>query len=230
MTPLCIEFELLHAMVVPAMPIHLDALLAYAATEDVLAAGAQEKDKVRYLADPVLEKVLKKHFQDGEWVYMASALVPEGYGESSLRLWTRKTDPYDYSDRLEEQVASRMRFPPSNPYAMRVNTGSGLMKNHFNAYPLREVNKLVAWCIGDQEEIHDMLEAHIRFVGSWRRAGHGQVKSISVLEDQAAVDKWKMRVLPWQEEGALPLSAAVRPPYWAAENKRQAFCPPEILA
>lgn len=232
MEALRIEIDLVTPMVSPSMPIHLDALLAYAVTEDALSA-MEELDggegPVRELAEPAMESVLGKAQQDGEWVWMASALLPEDVGDAYLRMWTRKTDPYDIADRVGGgQIAIRSKLP-LKAFALNVDTVRGPLKNHFNFYPVREVGKLVAWCMGDAEVVYDLLEAHIQHVGHRRRSGHGKVKTIRVVQDAAAETLWKMRVLPWQEEGYLPMQAAFRPPYWAIENRLQAFCPPSIL-
>lgn len=232
MDGLRIEIELATPMVLPAMPIHLDALLAYAVTEDALSVLGDDglgEGEVRALAEPAMESVLEKSVRDGEWVWKASALMPEDIGDSYLRMWTRKTDPYDLAERMGEgQISTRTKFP-LKPFALKVDTVRGLLKNHFNFYPVREVGKLVAWCVGDGEAIHDLLDAHIHHIGHRRRMGHGKVRSIRVVEDTTAEDRWKMRVLPWQEEGYLPMQAAFRPPYWAIENRRAAYCPPAIL-
>ena len=224
-----VEFALATPIVLPSMPIHLDALLAYAATEDALARGDSHPGGVRELANPVLETVLDKHTQDNEWVWKASALMPEGIGDSYLRMWTRKTDPYDLSQRMETQIATKSKFPLTKPFALKIDTVRGLLKNHFNFYPVREVGKLIAWCVGDKESIYDMLEARINHIGQRRRTGHGQVKSIHVFDDVTANENWRLRILPWQEDGYQPVQAAFQPPYWASENRRVSYCPPAIL-
>lgn len=228
MDALRIEIDLATPMVLPAMPIHLDALLAYAVTEDALAAGARE-GMVRDLAEPALGSVLEKFSRDGEWVWKSSALLPENVGQSYLRMWTRKTDPYDLAERMGAgQISTRTKFP-LKPFALKVDTVRGLLKNHFNFYPVREVGKLVAWCVGDRESIHDLLDAHIRHIGNRRRMGHGRVLAVRVIEDATAETRWMMRILPWCHDGYLPIHAAYRPPYWAIENRQEAYCPPAIL-
>lgn len=228
MDALRIEIDLVTPMVIPSMPIHLDALLAYAVTEDALLDNANE-GMVRDLAEPLLESVLQQHREDGEWVWKASALVAEGVGDASLRMWTRKTDPYDIAARIEGgDIATRTKFP-LKPFALKVDTVRGKLKNHFQRYPVREVKTLVAWCVGDAQAIHDLLDAHIFHIGHKRRIGHGKVKSIRVIPDPAAETKWRLRVLPWTALGYEPLQAAFRPPYWAIENRQTAYCPPEIL-
>jgi CRISPR type IV-associated protein Csf3 len=229
MDPLRVEFDLVTPMVLPAMPIHLDALLAYAATEDSMRYGSGS-DRVRDLAIPTLESILGKHEQEGEWVWMASALLPQEVGNTSLRMWTRKTDPYDIAERMENgQIHTRAKFPLEKPFALNIDTVRGQLKNHFKHYAVREVGNLIAWCVGDAEEIHDMLDTYISHIGHRRRSGHGQVSAIRVVEDNAAHSQWKLRILPWQEIGYQPMQAACQPPYWAVENKKTVYCPPDIL-
>lgn len=232
MKKLRVEIALATPIVLPAMPIHLDALLAFAVTENALQALSDEENTegfVRDLAEQGLESVLDRHHQDGNWVWKASALLPVGVGDSYLRMWTRKTDPYDYAERIRSgQIASRAKFP-LKPFAMQIDTVRGLLKNHFNFYPVREVSELHGYCIGVQAEIQDLLETHISHVGSRRRSGHGKVSAIRVIEDPQADELWKARMLPWEQDGYVPMQAAFRPPYWAIEQRAQAYCPPAII-
>lgn len=229
MEGLRVEIKLVTPMVLPAMPIHLDALLAYAVTEDALAVADADASSIRDLANPILESMLGRHEQDGEWVWKASAMLPEDVGDTYLRMWTRKTDPYDLADRMETQIATKAKFPLQKPFALKIDTVRGLLKNHFNFYPVREVGRLVGWCVGDKDEIHERLFTHIHHVGQRRRSGHGRVASIIVTNDEAAYDNWMLRIMPWKMNGYHPMQAAFRPPYWAIENRTLAYCPPSIL-
>ena len=99
LAPLKVTFMLDTPMVPSAYPIHLDALVAYALTQTKLAAmdeTVQSNESIRQLAE---ELPFAKETRDGEWVWQASALVPEVVGEQAVRMWTRKTNVYDYASR-----------------------------------------------------------------------------------------------------------------------------------
>lgn len=222
MTPLRIDIHLKTAMVVPAMPIHLDALIAFAQTEQEIELGT-EAQSIRELADHL---PLDKAERDGEWVWKASALIPNEPGEQQLRMWTRKTNPHELSTLIENgEVAWKAYKPPLKVMGLKIDTTRGLLKNHFQFYAVRDTKLLSAWCVGDRDEIEALL-ARMSHIGSKRRVGHGEVERIEVVVDEAATEAWKARILPWRESDTYePVQAAIRPPYWAPEQKRVAYCP-----
>lgn len=233
LTPLKITFELDTPMVRSGYPIHLDALVAYAQTQSRLAGYAPEEEppgSIRTLAEDL---PLGKSEQDGEWVWQASALVPERFGEKSVRMWTRKTDVADYAERvlkahIEIGARTQSALEKRAPYAGKIDTARGLLKAMFEFYPAEEVFSLSAWCIGDIDLLEPLLAPEsgwITHIGKRTRIGHGRVKSMTITEDAAAHENWKRRVLPWQEPGYEPLQAAFRPPYWVAENRAFAYSP-----
>jgi CRISPR type IV-associated protein Csf3 len=231
MKPLRVEFDLATPIALPSMPIHLDALLAYAVTEDAIEALGNDQGQamIRDLADNFLPDILGRHEAPEGTTWQASALTPEGIGESWQCMWTRKTDPYDYAMRLKDgTIASRAKWP-LKPYALIIDTVRGPMKNSFEFYGVRDIKRLKAWCIGEEEAIRDVLESRIRWIGKRGKNDHGRVIAVRVAEDDAAMEKWKLRILPWQEPGYVPVQAAHKPPYWAIENRTLSYLPPEIL-
>lgn len=234
LSKLKVTFGLDTPMVPSAYPIHLDALVAYAATQSALAAGdatEQSANSIRQLADNL---PFGKETRHGEWVWQASALVPEVIGEQSVRMWTRKTNAYDYAARaasgaLELGARTRNALDDGKPYAGTIDTTRGLLKNQFEFYPVAEVFQLSAWCIGDVDQLEALLAPESGFVthlGKRGRIGHGRIRSVTFSEAHDAIDRWKIRVLPWRESDAYePMVAAFQPPYWAVENRKLAFVP-----
>lgn len=233
MDPLKVTFELGTPMVPSAYPIHLDALVAYAITAKALAAGGDLDgvQKVRSLADAL---PFASETRDGKKVWQASALIQESVSVSGIRMWTRKTDPYDYAARMANgDIKSRTKMDEMKPYALKIDTQRGILKNAFQFYPVKMVNKAVAWCIGDIDELENLLQPEsgwLTHIGARGRVGHGLVQRVTIEPDPLAQQNWKLRVLPWQESDEYyPIQAAFQPPYWAAENRTQAYCHGNLL-
>lgn len=234
LAPLKVTFMLDTPMVPSAYPIHLDALVAYALTQTKLAAmdkTVQSNESIRQLA---ADLPFAKEARDGEWVWQASALVPEVVGEQSVRMWTRKTNTYDYATRaasgaIELGARTQNALADGKLYAGTIDTARGLLKNQFEFYPVAEVFQLSAWCIGDIDQLETLLAPEsglITHLGKRGRIGHGRIRSVEFSAAPDAAERWKLRVLPWRESDAYePLVAAFQPPYWAVENRKAAFVP-----
>lgn len=184
-------------------PIHLDALLAYAATEE----------------------------SDGDWrnivlpldmeqgVYKASALHFERAGVGVLRR-ARQFAEEMYIDGMGKVIRSN---------ASSVSLASGKFKNSFLKTNLVLTRKAVAWCVGDKERIEALLQ-RIRCIGALSKIGLGRVVGVSVEADPDAAQKWMSRVLPWcQQEGEYyPVVSCLTPPYWKKENQVKAWVHKDI--
>lgn len=222
--PLRVTFHLAEPVAVGAFPLHLDALSAYSVTQTAIGSGAEAAEThIRSLADNL---PFHKEARCGEWVWAASALIPSGVGEQYVRMWRTDTPRYDYAERLVKgQIKSHTKLP-LKPFSLIIDTQRGLMKNMLERYPVQHIDKFEAWCLATNED--DLYESlvNIHSLGGRRRVNHGRLKGEPVIEvDERARDLWKLRVLPWQEKDYVPMAAGIRPPYWAPENKRVAFCP-----
>ncbi|RQZ31662.1 type IV CRISPR-associated protein Csf3 [Burkholderia sp. Bp9017] len=221
-------------MVAGAHPLHLDALIAYAIVEESLrAAGAWEADPktLRELADFPLP--LERDQRDDARCWKASAIVPGGDpGPHSMRFWTRKTDAYDMARRIEGgQIEGRYKFPLKQ-YAYKVDTARGLLKQQFKFFPVRQVEQVHAWCVGDEDRLVDLLSpetGYVTHLGAKARMGYGRIRSFHIERDDAARDLWQRRVLPWPHEGAEAVAMATRPPYWAVDTRGIAYVTPDLL-
>lgn len=229
MQPLRLEWTLATPMVAGAHPLHLDALAAYAVTERSLRDGMVTQGRIADLAN---ELPLQRASQLGTWCWKASALTLEG-GQHSMRYWTRKTDTDDVARRIEAgQIDGRYKFP-LKPYAIKVDTVRGLFKQQFKFYPVRQIAKAVAWCVGDPDELGELLDPAAGLVtalGAKSRMGHGRIASLEITIDERANDLWQRRVMPWPVEGGAPVRMAVRPPYWQVENVVDAYVNPSVFA
>lgn len=233
MDPLRVTFSLTTPMVQSAFPIHLDALIAYAVTAKALAQGGEGRgsEKLRALASNL---PLGSETREGKTVWQASALMSEIVSDAGIRMWTRKTNPYDYAERIANgDIKSRTKVDDMKPYALKIDTQRGILKNSFQFYPVRMVHQVVAWCMGDIDELEDLLHPEagwLTHIGARGRVGHGLVSSVKIEHDPLALENWKLRVLPWQESAEYcQIQAAFQPPYWAPEHREQAFCPANLL-
>ncbi|MYM92615.1 type IV CRISPR-associated protein Csf3 [Duganella vulcania] len=228
MQPLRLEWTLSTPMVVGAHPLHLDALVAYAVTEEALRTGMVVSGPI---SDIARDLPLQREEQAGQWCWKASALR-RAAGPHSTRFWTRKTDPYDYATRAQTgQLEGRFKAP-MKPYAAKIDTQRGLLKQQFKFFPVQQIQTVTAWCIGDLNRLEELLHPDSGFVtnlGGKGRMGFGKVRSFLIESDDAALMKWAERVLPWAHEGALPVRLAIRPPYWDVANLADAFAIPALL-
>lgn len=249
MRPLKITWGLATPLVTSGNPIHLDALVAFAKTARSLSEAALLGDvpKDLLVRDLANELPMEKEIRGADWVWQASALRPLENSPilHGMRFWTRRTDSYDIARRTGlnqfetmtqrgRRLAGEPEKPPKvlKPYAMKIDTARGIDKNMYKFYPTKTLSQVQAWCIGDLNELHDLLApeaGYITHIGPRKRSGHGQVCSFEIIEDEQALIHWSKRVLPWPHEGAVEMSLATCPPYWAPENRRTSFIDPAIF-
>lgn len=238
MTPLRLTWELATPIACTGYPIHLDDLVAFAKTQICLRlaehgdANATQGSIRRFAEDLPLDRETR----GDESVWKASALIPvdDTLTSQGMRFWTRRTDPYDYADRFAQGDLS-MRTKPDRlkPYALKIDTSRGLLKNCFKFYPVKHVSALQAWCVGDAEEIAELLDpdagSPLAWIGARGRSGLGRIKSFSMQEDSTATEMWCQRSMPWPYEGAVQMELAIKPPYWDRSNVRQGWINPALF-
>ena len=244
MKPLKITFEVAGGWVPPPYPLHLDAVLAYAETFNALRdiEDNPSVEALRALSDHL---PLAKHEQEGEWVWKASAIMPEGPVMNDSRFYTQRRDKVDYACRIRDGSVMHGRHMSGKvmtPYQFQIDTARGVQRNLLGFYPVQQAfsteasansnMKLVAWCVGNRDVIEELLSpsyGRVTHLGARRRSGHGKIVSVSVADDEAGQEYWKLRVRPWRMlDDDAPLEAACRAPYWAAENRGSMFCPLRI--
>jgi CRISPR type IV-associated protein Csf3 len=232
----------------PSMPIHLDSLVAYARYQRALKE--MESGEIR---DIIQDLPLLKDVRDGFWVWQASALAFENVSNAGMRHWTRKTViPEYYALELKDGLIERGRklsgsadearqknlkvlcdkYSGIKPFAQRIDTVRGYMKSELQSYPVFVANKAVAYCMGDAEALESLLDPNLGLltnIGKRSRLDHGRIVGLSVTRNDAALELWKQRILPWQEDGYLGIEANVIPPYWDATGRHSAWAHPSIF-
>jgi len=210
MNPLRIDIELCSPMVEPSSPLHLDALLAWAAVAEATANGDEEP--------LVAQETLPLERDLGVWC--ASALSFEVLAPPSMRFCTKRTDVPDIAQAVANGLIA------SAPNKFDINRGPWRQSLYF--FTVQHAITASAWCIGDAERIAALLD-RVRYLGARRRNGHGKIARISVTHDDDAHARWRERVLPEQQEGYLPLMATTAPPYWDRTRQVAAWAHPAIV-
>jgi CRISPR type IV-associated protein Csf3 len=94
------------------------------------------------------------------------------------------------------------------------------------------ITQVQAWCVGDPDELWALLDPNAGFVtsiGPRKRSGHGSISTFDIVEDDAALNSWGQRALPWEHDGAISMDIAVHPPYWAPEHRKTNFINPALF-
>jgi len=236
--PLRITWRLASPMVAARLPLHLDALIGYAVAEEAMRSGltdsAQIDERVR-----ALPLALELRGDSACWQASAVMPVPGQAPLNSMRSWTRKTDPYDYTRRIEgRQLDIRATRGPATkpielqPFALKIDMQRGPMKQMFKHFPVRFVQEVQAYCVGDEDRIVELLDpqaGYITALGAKRRMGFGRIIGFDIQHDTAAKELWQSRVLPWPHDGAIPVVAATQGAYWDAANSTHAYLHPSVM-
>lgn len=205
MQPLQVTFEIDTPMRAPEEPIHLDALLAWAAVEE--AGGdiaAQERLPLeRYEA------------KDGQWVWCASRVIP--------RVLFRDQMPAIRAFRPADWARAKGEVFQGGPN--KVSPGTGPYKAYQFSIPTIQVDFARAWCIGDPHRVVDLLD-RVSHLGKLRRLGCGRVRTVRVEKDPLAEERWKLRTMPDAQEGYRQAHMTLRPPYWDRRARALAWEPP----
>ena len=249
MTPMKITFRVSGGFVPPPLPLHLDALLAYQRTRQYGRSQLRNDASLEALRKLGEVLALEKHEQAGDWCWKASALMPVGTVEIISRFYTQRRDQEEYAVRVANcdvqhgrhgitEKDGQRRCMPMKKGAYQIDTMRGVYRNLLGFYSTIANGdsttsnlELVAWCVGDLEAVKARLtDGLITHLGARRRSGHGRIESIEIVEDQDALENWKLRVRPWKmRDDDESVQAAWKAPYWAIENRGQAYCPSAIL-
>lgn len=224
MKPLRVDFHFATPIVIPANPIHLDAILAAMCVERAIQARDED-----YLS--AQERLpLAREERGGLAVWKASAIELNLENGIMGGCMIRRTDVEAIIDARESGFID---FGASI-----VDTNRGKDKNYMLYYRTSAVRTASAWCVGDQQKIVDLLKG-VRHIGRMGRNGHGrldtriidgvELPAIDVVDDKTAKTRWQERVLPWPVDGYEPIMAACQAPYWDAKNRRPCYVPPAIL-
>jgi len=199
-------------------PLHLDALIAWCVSEEAQSVGSSNPWKDAENLEHVLEKA---HAPDGQWVWKASVLSFTPRSERHLMNMIRKCDPLFYMKGYDSGlIEGRSRSG--------INSGSGQERAYQFLMPYQWMECAEAWCIGDQEELEDLLKL-LPAVGKLSRNGFGAINKVVVEEDRDAERLWQRRVVPPGLEGQgieyFPVKQCIRAPYWRKQNQVSALEP-----
>lgn len=198
-------------MRVPDSPIHMDALLAWAAVDEATEAGSD--DPIASQHDLPLQRV------GDPWCFAASMLMWSASDPAYPLHMTRPTRVSDYAQ-------GRAYFEPG---ADKLTLGSGRHKAYLYSHRMAMVREVRAYGIGDIERVGELLR-RVKSIGKLRRHCAGDVTSLEVHPDATAADRWKVRVLPFEAEGYARVHATVRPPYWDRSAMVAAYMPLECAS
>jgi len=196
--PLKINWTFTRPIIKNDHPIHLDALLAWAAVK-----MAEEQGMIDHF-DAQDDLPIAKT-PDGIW--KASMLVKSNSRSSLLFPMTKPFNVYlDDADIYYEK--KNVHFTP----------GTG----RFKAFDLRVqaewCSEINAWCIGDEKKIKKLL-SKITNIGKLARNNFGAIKECRITEDPMAEELWQVRTLRLPEnapvrQGYAKAMRVCTPPYW----------------
>ncbi len=178
---------------------------------------------------------LEKAERKSQWCWKASALLSQGNVNHAMRMWTCRTVTEDFAERAgagQFNNVSSKSF--ERPFGGIIDTSRGEMRNHYQFTPVRYINHFVAYCIGDEDRLLELLHpeaGYITYLGAHGPRGLGTIcdGGFSIVRDEEAATGWKKRVMPWQEPGTELIQAAHQPPYWDHANLTDSFVDPSLF-
>lgn len=232
--PFRVVIDLLTPIVDPERRIHLDSLIAWCAVDSARANGTLSD------FDSILDNLpLQRHERAEGWVWCASQLIASARKAMRQRYLSRKFWERGYAETFGEGRLIGGRGELLQPTDVKATTPRPKKKeldfavfkkgaaggdidtsrNHQKPasffYPTVFVPYFEAFGIGDIDRVGELLTTHLQFLGKRSRLGHGQVKAVQVIEDEAALYLWQQRVTPWQSHPSdVRVESRLRPPYW----------------
>lgn len=214
MKPLRITWTFKTPVMQGDLPLHLDALLAFARVNESLTTG---EDPAVAHDDLPLERC------DQVWAASQVAFAPAlARGRQQM---VRRLD----ADRLAEAKGRCAK--------MSVNVftpASGRFKAFNLIADYAWVPQANAWCVGDEDRVRALLET-IPALGRLTRNGWGEIKQLDVRPAPAGEEGyWRLRALPLHsglELAGTPYATVIQgvvPPYWDRTRHIPAAVPIEI--
>lgn len=183
----------------PADPIHLDAVLAWIFVRlQVAPCDIGRDDNPEAVKLPVLQTTV-----NGNKIYRASALFPEGETASSLRFLRKKFR------------SSRVELAGGSP-----NLQNGTYREYNLPVTLLLTPRMVAYASGNRKEIKKALRKNIFALGKKRAYGYGRVIHIECEEipDDYSLIK-DGRAMRWLPDPRGTRWVRPQPPYWNNTGK-----------
>ena len=209
MTPLRIEIDLIGPVERPARPIHLDSLIAnLMVTRDI----PHETD-VATIRAHIDRLPLARTEIGGDWVWQASSVAFDWTTPPMQEFATRAIRPEAIADVLNTGMITNFR--PDT----KIDTARGQLKSATYAHEFQWARAAVAYCVGDQAEIEDLLDG-MESIGARRRLGNGRVSAVRVVPDERATVLWKRRYLPQHADEGRMVEGAYRLPLFDRTHQR----------
>lgn len=198
-------------MVIPSMPIHLDDVLAAAAVKTAIDERREGIDSF----DEIINNLpLEKYSVEDDWVYKASAFTFTAMRGKYMRPFLQKID----KDRFAAMRNEGTILMRSNNIALN----KGPFKTSLDIKPTAAYTQCYAHCIGNQEQVTNLLKSLTHF-GKKHQRGQGIIVEARVTPTDE-VDGWQYRFLPLSmakivlEEHVKSADIGTRPPYWKAQH------------
>lgn len=217
MIPLRIDFRFRTPLVVPSWDKPFDGPLARAAVDEATFRGDP---------DPIANQYnigVARHTAGDQWCFMASNIAI---------VWAQASEPMTLHrikrQRIEDYVAATdrglLRKMPG------FNAGSGPTKAGSYIHSLRWVERATAYVVASDEDRVRELVAWITHLGKLAHLDYGAISEAVVNRDDAALEQWSRRPLPFASERAtahVPTTTALQPPYWkrSMEHQRTGMVP-----
>lgn len=202
LNPLKITFEIDPAGVIydPLNPPMLDSLVDWCLSPMVRTS----KEPPTRSDEPEEIRLPLGTWHVGEcWGWCASALLPEGDIQETIRHYRKKFR------------ANRISLTNGLP-----NLQSGPTREYNLPFVQQLPDKLVAYTIGDRKRINDLFRRNLRYLGQKRHRGMGRIEdyTIEIIGDDYSLvrDGVAMRWLP--DANGLR-EVRLRPPYWNNNNR-----------
>ena len=213
-----IEWQLCSPLVRGEFPLHLDGLLASVAFRRAQAANLDPWEARHAL--PLARARAAGPVGEAEWVFAASqVLFLDPVGPAATVTLTRRASISQIAKLIEQGVLVTGK---SN-----IELGTGPDKSVLLHMQVQVYARAMAFCIGDQNEISEMLN-RVTQLGGERRLGYGQIRDFSIIPDETALERWRWRTLPvsmraWTGDDHFAAQATVRPDYFARDQREDCF-------
>lgn len=208
--PFRVRWELFSPVIVPTMPIHLDALLSWARVREAELEGSPDMLAVQH------DLPLERHETENGWCFKASALEFKYEGAPLQLHYNRQSnidavaEPY-----MRGALKTRTGVPGFDPARGMHKAGSFLLTQRF-------ASEVAAYGVGNPARVRELLGL-VASLGKLRRRAKGSVRSVVVEEASDGGERWAHRNLPVGSEfagaGHALAQQRLHAPYWAKERQ-----------
>lgn len=209
MTPLRIEMDLVGPVERPARPIHFDSLVANL----MVGRDMPGETDVATIRGHIERLPLERAIVGDDWVWKASSVAFDWTSQPMQEFATRAIRP--------QAVAEVVKTGLINNFGIdtKIDVARGMLKSATYAHEFQWARMAVAYCVGDRDEIGDLLR-DLHSIGARRRLGHGRIRAVRVVEDAAASTLWMRRYLPAGADVGVPVEGAYRLPLFDRAHQR----------